>query len=92
MPVLYDWHRGSYKVANCGKGNHETLNSDQIATVDSVLAFYGDKSSQWLSDLTHSEDPWRDARKGLAPSERGNHEITHASMAEYYSRIASEQR
>ena len=92
VPVLYDWHRGSYNVTSCPKGDHESLATEQVATVESVLAFYGDKTSQWLSDLTHSEDPWRDARKGLAPSERGNHEITHASMAEYYSRIASEQR
>jgi uncharacterized phage-associated protein len=92
VPVLYDWHRGSYNVTNCTKGDPASLNTDQIETVDSVLEFYGDKSSQWLSDLTHSEDPWRDARKGLLPSERGNHKITHASMAEYYSRIANEQR
>jgi len=46
-------------------------------------------SSQQLSDLTHQEDPWRSARKGLAPGERGNSTITKAAMAEFYSSLAS---
>jgi uncharacterized phage-associated protein len=52
-----------------------------------VLAAYGDQSSQWLSDLTHSEEPWRAARKGLAPGQWGRREITLASMAEYYGAL-----
>lgn len=55
--------------------------------MDGVLAFYGDQNSQWLSDLTHKEDPWRKARKGLGPTDRGNREITHESMMEYYSSL-----
>ena len=50
-----------------------------------MLGYYGDKSAQWLIDLTHSEEPWKQARVGLAPGERGNREITHAAMADYYS-------
>jgi len=52
-----------------------------------VLKFYGDRTAQWLSDLTHRERPWKEARKGLAPGERGNREITHQAMAGYYSSI-----
>lgn len=54
-----------------------------------VLQFYGDKSSQWLSDLTHMEAPWRNAREenGLGRGERGQAPITHASMREYYSAL-----
>jgi len=51
------------------------------------LKYYGDKTSQWLSDLTHSESPWRDAREGLLPESRGSKVITHAEMSEYYSSI-----
>lgn len=89
-PGLYNWHRGSYIVTSA-PGNAAALNPVQVETVDAVLGHYADKSSQWLSDLTHAEEPWKNARRGLAPGERGNHEITHAAMAEYYSRIASEQ-
>ena len=55
-----------------------------------MLKFYGDKSSQWLSDLTHIEAPWRDARRGLAPTDRGQREITTAAMHEYYSGLSSD--
>jgi uncharacterized phage-associated protein len=58
-----------------------------METIDAVLKVYGDKPSQWLSDLTHAEEPWREARKGLADGERGKNEISHASMAEYYSSL-----
>jgi uncharacterized phage-associated protein len=92
-PSLYGWHRGTFNVsADKCAGDDSALSGPQRDTVDAVLTYYADKSSQWLSDLTHAEDPWKDARQGLAPGERGNHEITHASMAEYYSRIASEQQ
>jgi hypothetical protein len=33
------------------------------------------------------EDPWRDARGGLAPGARSNAEITQAAMAEYYTAL-----
>ncbi len=84
---LYDEHRGKFEVMGWPKGNPYNLNDMQAETVDSVLEFYGDKSSQWLSDLTHREDPWLDARRGLVPGERGNQEITHAALAEYYGSL-----
>lgn len=87
VPALYQLHRGAFEVSNWPTGNPEALVEDDRSTVDGVLKFYGSKSSQWLSDLTHMERPWLDARKGLAPSERGTNEITLASMAEYYSSL-----
>lgn len=85
VPELYRHHRGFFKVRDWPKGNPHALSKEQKDTVKGVLNFYGDKSSQWLSDLTHSEEPWRQARKGYVPGERGECEITHASMMEYYS-------
>ena len=68
-------------------GNPENLTPIQKETIDKVLEFYGDRTSQWLSDLTHQEEPWIGARKGLAATQRGNQEITLAAMAEYYSSL-----
>jgi uncharacterized phage-associated protein len=87
VPNLYRVHRGQFDVKDWPYGAPDNLSAVQRETVDSVLDFYGEKSSQWLSDLTHSEQPWKDARQGLAPSDRGGNEITHAAMAEYYSSI-----
>lgn len=89
-PVIcefYDLHRGQFQVTQWKWGSPEALMKDEQETVDAVLDFYGDKPSWWLSNLTHQEDPWVDARQGLGPGERGDREITHAAMAEYYGSL-----
>jgi uncharacterized phage-associated protein len=86
VPSLYYRHRGQFEIKEWG-GDAGALTPTQNETIDSVLKYYGSKTSQWLSDLTHREDPWIKARTGLAPLERGNREISTASMAEYYSAL-----
>jgi uncharacterized phage-associated protein len=86
-PDLYASHRGMFDVAAWKRGDPASLTEEQRDTVNAILEFYGNKTSQWLSDLTHAERPWLDAREGLAPGERGQNEITHASMAEYYGSL-----
>ena len=87
VPALYERHRGAFKVETWTSGDPRNLTESERGTVDAVCRAYGDKSSQWLSDLTHMEAPWRDARNGLPPGERGNAEITHAALAEYYGNL-----
>jgi uncharacterized phage-associated protein len=87
VPDLYEQHRGQYQVSSWPLGDPKKISSDDASTIDAVLKFYGHRSSQWLSDLTHSEDPWIMARRGLSPSQRGNSEITLDSMAEYYTSL-----
>jgi uncharacterized phage-associated protein len=86
-PDLYNQHKGLFSVSSIASGNPKKLTSTQQETIDKVLEFYGDKTSQWLSDLTHQEDPWVNTRKGLAAGQRGDQEITPAAMAEYYSSL-----
>lgn len=87
VPELYYAHKGQFKVSELDSGDAEELTVTQRETVDSVLKFYASMTSQQLSDLTHSEKPWQDARIGLTDGERGGREITHASMAEFYSSL-----
>lgn len=86
---IFNFHRGMYEISlrSFPIGNSDLLSKAQSESVDSVLDFYGDKSSQWLIDQTHSELPWRNARKGLLPNERGDVEITIDDMLEYYSSL-----
>ena len=86
-PDLYQAHRGAFLIRAIAQGDAKKLDKDGRETVDAVLQHYGDKSSQWLGDLTHKEDPWRNAREGLADGERGNVEITHGAMADYYGNL-----
>ncbi len=84
VPLLYEKHRGKFTVETGSFGGNYQLLQDEQDTVERVLSAYGDKTSQWLSNLTHMESPWLDAREGLADGERGNREITAAAMGEYY--------
>ncbi|OFV94050.1 MAG: hypothetical protein A3H28_10730 [Acidobacteria bacterium RIFCSPLOWO2_02_FULL_61_28] len=86
---LYDRHRGEFRVSRW-EGNPNALADEEKETIDRVLGFYGVMSSQQLSDLTHREDPWKNARKGLSPNQRGDEVISHAAMAEYYESLIAE--
>lgn len=81
---LYEQHRGRYEVTEW-PGNPGALDAGERESLEAVLSTYGDKTGFWLSELTHRKSPWRDAREGLAPGERGNTEITHEAMIGYYS-------
>lgn len=89
VPDLFNVHKGRYKVSEkfFRKADSSSLSGEQEDTINAVIKFYGDKSPQWLSDLTHSEGPWREARRGIPEGERGDSIITLESMAEYYESL-----
>ena len=74
-------------------GDPTKLNETQKETIDAVLAAYGNKTSGWLSQLTHRESPWRDARNRarLDLGERGHSQIRLDDMTEYYGGLSAEQ-
>ncbi|MET4687420.1 Panacea domain-containing protein [Sinorhizobium fredii] len=87
-PALYARHRGDFLVtAGTFGGNSAVLDGTAKETIDRVLEFYGDKPAQWLSELTHIERPWLDARDGVPVGARCNNVIGHAAMAEYYASL-----
>ncbi len=70
-------------------GNPDALTPEQKDTVNAVCDGYSRLNAQQLSDLTHSEIPFINARKGLAPNERGHSTISLADMSEFYSSLHS---
>lgn len=89
IPSFFNQHRGQYYINSRDiNGNSENLSDIEVETIDAVLSLYGDKSSLWLSQLSHSEQPWQDAREGVPLGSRCNNEITLESMAEYYQSIS----
>lgn len=87
---LFNYHRGMYEISSVSIGNSRLLNQEQQDTVDAVLDYYGDKSAQWLIDLTHMEEPWIQTRKGLSIQERGGRAIPLDVIADYYSSLPVE--
>jgi uncharacterized phage-associated protein len=84
VPEVYQSYHGCFEVKEPVKGDSELLDGSEVETIDAVLASYGDKSSHWLSELTHREKPWLEARKGVAPGEPSSEIISQPAMAEYY--------
>lgn len=85
---LYSRHRQLFQVDRTvvPDGDANRLSDGQRDTINRVLDFYGNQSAQWLSDLTHLEAPWREARtrSGAAPGAFCSEVITLGEMAEYY--------
>jgi uncharacterized phage-associated protein len=89
--ALYDQHAGRFLV-NPGDipGNLDALDAIACETIDAVLAFYGAHTAQWLSDLTHAEDPWKKARAGHTDQDNSEEIISLESMHRYYSNLPNE--
>lgn len=91
IPDLFHEFQGEYMVDSCKKGNSSRLTQDEKETIDAVIEFYGKYSGAELSELTHSEIPWKEARKGLAEMEYGQNVIDLAVMSDFYTRLASDE-
>ena len=90
VPALYQEHKGRFRLEpGFFGGDPESLPPEAQESVEIVLRAYGAMDPQWLSDLTHMEAPWRDARRGLPDGARGDREITLEALVEYYSSLAS---
>jgi uncharacterized phage-associated protein len=53
--------------------------------LEEVWRVYGGLTAYDLERLTHSEDPWKNARAGLAPDASSHVVISKDSMRNYYS-------
>lgn len=77
--------QGRYSVsADDETGGDGDLTDDGKETIDKVLEHYGEHNAQWLSQLTHMEEPWNKARVGVPAGEGCSRIITKESMALYY--------
>jgi uncharacterized phage-associated protein len=90
VPELYSRHKGRFSV-DSWPGDTRRIGDDHRDTIDLVLAQYGGLSGRQLSHLTHSEDPWREARKGLASTVASKREITQDAMKAYYEALDADE-
>ena len=85
---LYNVHKRAFAIASVG-GDADALCPEARETVDAVLDVYGDMEGEFLSELTHSESPWRSARSraGLKFGKKGSPEILLQDMSRYYGQL-----
>lgn len=87
VPNLFNAHRHAFVIS---RGYFKDYANGKLAkrdkeTIDHVVRCLGERSGASLSDLTHSEDPWLNAREGLAKDARSNRVISIESIKKYYS-------
>ncbi|MFP3340280.1 DUF4065 domain-containing protein, partial [Micrococcus sp. SIMBA_131] len=61
------------------------ISDDLKEFLDSVWTVYGSYDGKFLEELTHTEDPWLNARKGLSSNALSNNIISNADMTYYYA-------
>lgn len=61
--------------------------ADKIIFINEIVREYYPLSAYQLERLTHSEEPWQKARKGLQPDESSNEIIRREWMVDYYSQL-----
>jgi len=87
-PAIYKIHRGRFSVSEWPKGDASKLDEGSKRAIDAVLDSYGNLSGFQLSELTHGEDPWNDARKGLPPTASSQVVISKQALQGYYTALA----
>ncbi len=83
VPELYRKHRGKFSV-DSWEGDPRGLSDAHRDTVEIVLGEYGHLTGRQLSQLTHGERPWQEARRGLEPTQLGSQVIALDSLQAYY--------
>lgn len=87
---LMESQREQSPVCSIPQGDPGRLTAEQKETIDAVIVYYGQKSTQWLEEMTHAEDPWRLAREypssnKLPKNKWSEKTISHQAMKDYYS-------
>ncbi|MGY4567535.1 type II toxin-antitoxin system antitoxin SocA domain-containing protein [Bradyrhizobium sp. USDA 3256] len=65
--------------------NPHTLPETERALINSILEVYAPLSGDQLEEMTHREDPWIEARRGVPPSARSETYINETTMQNYYA-------
>ncbi len=93
-PVVYavfDNHRGRFTISDWPHGDSSVLTDEQRETVDAVVDHYGKFNGQQLSDMTHDERPWLEAREGLAVGARSQQPLNLDVMQDFFGDLAANQ-
>jgi uncharacterized phage-associated protein len=62
----------------------DILKPDQLSLIDDVLREYGPLTAYQLEGLTHSEQPWLEARNGIPAAQVSNAVISKETMRKFY--------
>ena len=83
-----DINKGNIELRNdISKGNADNLSEDQKDTINIILKDYGQMEPYELREMTHKEEPWKNARGDLAEGASCNCIISKKCMGSYYGSL-----
>ncbi len=89
-PVVYEvWnHYKDYQHTDIPETEpcESDFSEDELEVLEEVWNTYGELSARQLENLTHSEQPWIEARKGLDSGAKSHEVISHETMKSYYEK------
>lgn len=85
--LYYKYRDYGWQDVPSQKFDDRIFNGKSIDLLESVYFTYGDLSANELEALTHTELPWKMARRGLDNYENSNTKISIKYMREYYKSI-----
>lgn len=85
--ALFNAHKGHLHVTKemFQRGDLSKLDDTARETIDAVLRDYGDLSGRELSEIAHSERPWKEARAGIPAGESSDKVISREVMSDFYT-------
>ena len=84
VPRVFQCYRG-FKWGLLPRQAGIVVSQELRSHLEEVWRVYGSFSAYDLERLTHSEDPWKQARTGLPPDASSHNIITKDAMQHYYS-------
>ncbi|MBQ7502967.1 SocA family protein [bacterium] len=73
-------------------GKLKDFNNKTLDILQTVLNTYLEFDGDMLERITHAENPWKEARKGLPPLATCTNEITLESMKAFYRQLYDEEQ
>lgn len=68
----------------------DEFNKDEKEVLENIWNVYGKFDGRYLEALTHTEEPWLEARRGLEPSVASQNVISDELMKQYYEQRFAE--
>jgi len=88
VPIVYVEYKdfGSRPISkDIDTSEFDKINKIEKKLLDEIWDVYGKYDGDYLEELTHNEEPWQKARKGLEIDESSNNTIDEDVMGEYYT-------
>lgn len=85
VPRLFHAHRKWFMVRGIQGGRADRVGPEDRAKVDAVLDYYGEHGAPALVQMTHEDQPWRQARGNLSEDAASSVPIPHRDLGRFYT-------